>query len=128
MTQSGKLDPPSPRKIGKYYYKGPVVIFASSPCVFAFAYVLEYAWAAVWLLGGFPSHLVTKRGTSFGNTLSCLRCFLLLPGSGTKWKKQRIGDNVAFSFGGNRNRHLWKFFGAHYYSGVTECVSIDCRI
>lgn len=45
-----------------------------------------------------------------------------------KWKKQEIGDNVTFGFGGNRNRHLWKLFGVHYYSGVTECGSIDCRL
>ena len=43
-------------------------------------------------------------------------------------KKQGIGDNLTFSFGVNRNRHLWKLFGAHYSSGVTECETIDCRI
>lgn len=66
-------------KTDKCNFKSPVLIFASSPCVFAFVYVLEYAWAAVCPLGGFPSHLVTEANTSFGNILSCLRCFLLLP-------------------------------------------------
>jgi len=45
-----------------------------------------------------------------------------------KWKKQEKGDIVTFSFGGDRNRHLWKQFEAHYYSVVIDCGSIDCRI